>query len=270
MKTLALIACLMVLPATAAPVTIDGIVFSDERGDFTIRAVTGAGGLADPFVVVEEVTGSEPMLVIRFLDERFGNRIGTRDPIGMALVKLVINHSGATWYGYRLEPRRTPTGPSPEGDGLSFAQGWSERPPIASTRFHAARVFDQPYDAIKLYDGRVEDNQSFSVNLVLTDIVRKPEIFLLQMPLMDIACGRPPNADGCSPRHHPASIARADYGPIVLPGPQRDGLAEQRRGRSDRATMQHARLVDWPTENPLSSVYSARSILGGKKGLAYP
>ena len=197
MKILALIASLMALPATAAPVTIDGIAFSDERGDFTIRSVTGAGSLADPFVVVEEVRGSEATLVIRFLDERFGNRIGTRDPMGMTLIKVVINHSGATWYGYRLEPRRTPIDPSPEGDGLSLAQGWSQRPPIVSTRFRAARVIDRLYDAINLYDGRVEDNQSVSINLILTDIVRKPEIFLLQVPLLDVACAGPPGSDSC-------------------------------------------------------------------------
>src|SRR5260221_780094 len=137
------------------------------------------------------------MLLIRFLDERFGNRIGTRDPMGTAIVKVVINHSGATWYGYRLEPRRTPTEPSPEGDGLSLAQGWSERPQIASTRFPAARVIDRPYDAINLYDGRVDDNQSVSINLILTDIVRKPEIFLLQMPLLDVACVRLPGSSSC-------------------------------------------------------------------------
>src|SRR5690242_11852683 len=188
MKILALAASLMAFPATAAPASSDGIAFTDEPGDFTIRSVTGAGSLGNPFVVVEEVTGSEPTLVIRFLDERFGNRIGTRDPMGMALIKVVINHSGATWYGYRLEPRRTPTDPSPEGDGLSLAQGWSQRPPIVSTRFRAARVIARPYDAINLYDGRVADDQSVSISRILADIVRNPEIFLLQVPLLDVAC----------------------------------------------------------------------------------
>src|SRR5262245_2605907 len=119
-------------PATAAPTTVGGIIFSDERGDFTILEVTGAGSLTDPFVVVEDVTGSEPVLVIRFPNERFDNRIGTRDPVGMAIVKLAINHSGTTWYGYRIEPRTIPTQPSPDSDGLSLGQGWSDRPPMAS------------------------------------------------------------------------------------------------------------------------------------------
>src|SRR5690242_18962939 len=121
MKILALVASLLAFPATAAPVIIDGIACSDERGGFSIRSVTGAGSLANRWVEAEEVRVSEPTLRIRILDDSFGKRIGTRDPMEMALIKVVINHSGATWYGYRLEPRWTPIDPSPEGDGLSLA-----------------------------------------------------------------------------------------------------------------------------------------------------
>jgi len=65
--------------------TVEGVTFSDERGNFTIRGVTGTGSLTDPFVVVEDVTGQEPMLIIRLPSGRFDNRIGTRDPMGMAI-----------------------------------------------------------------------------------------------------------------------------------------------------------------------------------------
>ena len=85
MKSWALILFLMAAPATAAPITVEGVTFSDERGDFTLRSVTGTGSIGDPFVVVEDITGREPTLVIRFLNEDFGNRIGTRDPMGAAL-----------------------------------------------------------------------------------------------------------------------------------------------------------------------------------------
>ena len=123
---------LMAAPVAANPVTLEGVTFSDESGDFTILSVTGTGSLADPFVVIEEVTGSAPMLVMRFLNENFGNRLGTRSPIGMALIKMVINHSETSWDGYRIEARSAPPARSPDDDGLSLGQGWSRRPPMDS------------------------------------------------------------------------------------------------------------------------------------------
>jgi len=197
MKGLALILLMIATPAAAAPITIEGINFSDERGDFTILKVTGSGSLADPFVVVENITGREPMLIIRSLDKRFGNRIGTNSPFGMALVKLAVNHSGSPWYGYRIELHTTPTRPSPDSDGLSFAQGWSKRPPMASSGFHHVRVIDAPYDVLNFDDGWVEENQSVSFSVFLTDLNLKSEIYLLQEPVTGIACVWPPRAAIC-------------------------------------------------------------------------
>jgi hypothetical protein len=197
MKNWALIFFLMTAPATAAPITVEGVIFSDERGDFTLRRVTGTGSIADPFVVVEDITGKEPMLVIRFLDQNFGNRIGTQDPIGAAFIKVAINHSGTTWYGYRLEPRKVPTQPSPDSDGLSFAQGWSTRPPVVSNGFRHVRIIDQPYDAINFDDGRIEENHAASFTFVLTNTLPASEIFLLQQPETGIACAWPRPATVC-------------------------------------------------------------------------
>ena len=92
--------------------TIEGITFSNERGNFTIVKVTGTGTPADPFTIVEDVTGGAPILVIRGFDERFGNRIGSQHVMGMAITKVVINHTGAPWTEYRVELRTAPDGPS--------------------------------------------------------------------------------------------------------------------------------------------------------------
>jgi hypothetical protein len=197
MKSVALILFLIATPATAAPITVEGITFSDEQGGFSLRRVTGTGSLADPFVVVEDVTGSEPTLVIRFLDNHFGNRIGTRDPLGMALVKVVTNYSGTIWYGYRMEARKLLAQPSPDSDGLSLGQGWRARPPVVSSGFRHVRVIDQPHDAINFDDGRIEESQAVSFTFVLTDTLPTSEIFLLQQPETDIACAWPPRAAVC-------------------------------------------------------------------------
>jgi hypothetical protein len=182
MGVVALFLFLVAVPVAADPVTLEGITFSDESGGFTILSVTGTGSLVDPFVVIEEVTGSAPMLVIRFLNVNFGNRLGTRGPMGMALVKMVINHSGTSWHGYRIEARSAPPWRSPDDDGLSLGQGWSGRPPMDSSAFQHFRVVERPYDAIHFDGGLVKAGQMVTFALFLTDSIPKPEIFLLQVP----------------------------------------------------------------------------------------
>ncbi len=185
----ALLVGLLVAQSTfAAPVTVEGVTFSDERGDFTILKVTGTGTLQDPFVVLEDVTGDTPILVIRGLSVGFGNRIGSQHIIGFAIAKIAINHTGGTWNQYRMELRTTPTDPSPYGDGLSFAQGYTQGPPVTSSGFHHIKVIDEPFDAIDFDDGQIKPGQSVSFDFFITDMTPKPEIFLLQEPVRPVSC----------------------------------------------------------------------------------
>jgi hypothetical protein len=174
--------------AQAAPVTIEGITFSDEKGDFTILKVTGTGTLQDPFVVVEDVTGDTPILVIRGMNIGFGNRVGSQHVIGFAIAKICINHTGSSWTQYRMELRTTPTDPSPYGDGLSFAQGFLGGPPASSSGFHHARVIDEPFDAIDFTDGQIKPGESVSFDFLITDMTPKSEVFLLQQPVKPVSC----------------------------------------------------------------------------------
>ncbi|HSY87415.1 MAG TPA: hypothetical protein VLA85_12670, partial [Verrucomicrobiae bacterium] len=155
--------------------------------------VTGTGTLSDPFTIVEDVTGGAPILVIRGFDERFGNRIGSQHVMGMALTKIVINHTGAPWTEYRLELRTAPDTPSTYGDGLSFAQGWAKKPPLTSSNFTNIQETDEPYDAIDFDQGRVEVDKAASFSFFVTDMTPKPEIFLLQAPVRSVACTWPPS-----------------------------------------------------------------------------
>ena len=188
MALLALVQLAGLRPAAAAPVTVEGITFSDERGDFTILKVTGTGTLSDPFIIVEEVTGGAPILVIRGFNENFGNRIGSQHVMGMAITKMVINHTDASWNEYRLELRTTPDSPSTYGDGLSFAQGWAKKPAVVSSNFHHVQETDEPYDAIDCDQGKVEPDKAVSFDFFITDMTPKPEIFLLQEPVRSVAC----------------------------------------------------------------------------------
>jgi hypothetical protein len=178
--------------ASAAPVTVQGVTFSDERGDFTILKVTGTGTPKDPFTIVEDVTGGAPLLVIRGFDGRFGNRIGSQHIMGMAITKIAINHTGAAWTEYRLELRSQVDTPSSYGDGLSFAQGWTQAPPVGSDLFHHVQATDEPIDSIDFDQGRVERDQAVRFDFFVTDMSPKREFYLLQEPVRSVACAFPP------------------------------------------------------------------------------
>ena len=66
MRSMLLALLLLAIPATAtaAPVTIEGITFSDEEGGFTILGASGSGSYDDPFVVIEELTDPEGAVLL--------------------------------------------------------------------------------------------------------------------------------------------------------------------------------------------------------------
>src|ERR1044071_8153715 len=108
--------------ALGTEITQDGMSFSDEQGGFILKSVTGHGSLDNPYVVTEEVSGSQQaILVIRGM-KLVGNRIGTHHISGIAVTKVVINGSKDNWQNYQLELREVLTRHSPYEDGLSFAQ----------------------------------------------------------------------------------------------------------------------------------------------------
>ncbi len=79
--TIAFAVASFAVAAQARPITVEGITFSDELGGFTVLGAWGIGTKAEPFVVVEEITGpTAAILVIRGLTPEFGNRAGTLHP----------------------------------------------------------------------------------------------------------------------------------------------------------------------------------------------
>ncbi len=189
----AVCACLLVAaglfrPALAAPVEIEGLVFSDELGGFTIVKASGRGTAADPFVVIEEVTGPiQPVLVIRGLGPDFGNRVGTQHLVGFALTKIAINRTEDRWTQYELELRETLQRHSTYGDGLSFGQANDAVRPFASSGFASAHETTEPYDAMVFSGGAVAPGQTVTFSIVVTETSPLPEFFLLQQQLRQVA-----------------------------------------------------------------------------------
>ena len=177
-------------PAAAEPVTVEGLTFSDELGGFTLVSVTGRGRLDDPFVVVEEVTRhGEVVLVIRGLDGRFGNRVGSQHLVGFAMTKVTINRTDEAWEEYELELREFLEMHSPYGDGLSFGQAASAGRPFRSSAFSRNREVDEPYDSVSFWDGIVETEKAASFQVIVTDTSPVPEFYMVQQPLRAVAGG---------------------------------------------------------------------------------
>ncbi len=174
--------------ARAGAQTLDGIVFSDELGGFTVIGVSGSGTLDDPFVVVEEITGpTSAVLVVHGLSVGFGNRIGTYHPTGFALRKVVTNLTRFAWTIVDFELRQDLRVPSDTLDGLSFGQGASSGRPFLASRFDRTSEITEPVDFVTFYDGLLRPGETATFDVVITDTTPVSKFYLIQRPNRPVA-----------------------------------------------------------------------------------
>jgi hypothetical protein len=180
------------LPASADPVALEGLTFSDELGGLEIVEARGRGSLEDPFVLVEDVTADGPaILVIRGMTHRFGNRIRSHHEIGFALTKIVRNRTEQPWSLFNLELRELLDSASPFGDGLSFGQATDAGRPFRSDRFAESLETREPFDGVQFYDGLVPPGASVAISVVVTDTTPRWEFYLLQSQDSPLAAAPP-------------------------------------------------------------------------------
>lgn len=169
--------------------TAGGLTFSDELGGFRLISVSGLGSIEDPIVIVEELTGIDPVvLVIRGQQDRApgaatgGDVIAGRPILYLAVIKIVLNRSRRVWGGFDLELQQELGSPSPYGDGLSFDQmgGFGAR--LHSDRFAANRQIYEPYDRVRFELGSVDPGAQARFRFFITDPTPVPEFYLLQEP----------------------------------------------------------------------------------------
>jgi hypothetical protein len=176
----------------AEPLTLDGLTFSDELGGVEIVEGWGTGTLADPFVLVEEITEHEPaILVVRGMTHRFGNRVRSHHDVGFALIKIVRNGTEQAWSQFDLELREFVDHPSPFGDGLSFGQASDVGRPFSADRFSDYAEAYEPYDGVAFFGGSVEPGETVTVRVVITDTTPRFEFFLLQKRDSPLAAAPP-------------------------------------------------------------------------------
>jgi hypothetical protein len=165
----------------AAPLTLEGLTFSDELGGVELKEGWGTGTIDDPFVLVEDITERGPaILVVRGMTHLFGNRIRSHHEVGFALTKIVHNRTAQNWTQFDLELREFIEYPSPFGDGLSFGQASKAGRPFSADRFADNIETREPYDNVAFFDGDVAPGETVVLTVVVTDTTPRFEFFLLQ------------------------------------------------------------------------------------------
>jgi hypothetical protein len=169
-----------------------GLTFSDERGGFRLISVSGRGSIEDPIVIVEELTGTGPVvLVVRGGRDRApeSGTMAGRPILYLAVIKIVLNRSRRVWGGFDLELQQELGTPSPYGDGLSFDQmrGFGAR--LHSDRFAASRQLFEPYDRVRFQAGSVDPGAQVRFRFFITDPTPVAEFYLLQEPRLLMAGG---------------------------------------------------------------------------------
>ena len=99
--------------------------FSDEKGGFAIRAVSGLGTRANPILIEQELYSASPVtLVIRsvsFLNEK-RDEAGNLATGSLFLKIDILNAGGHGWVEFQFELQETEGKASIFSDGLSFDQ----------------------------------------------------------------------------------------------------------------------------------------------------
>jgi hypothetical protein len=169
--------------AFADEFTVEGITFSDEKGNFRLVSVTGKGSTEDPFVVKEEITGpNDPVLVIKGFTREFGNRVGTQHTAAFAMVKIVVNKTGRAWQGFQVELREIENRPSSYEDGLSFGQASIVADQYVNSSLPQSQRLDEPEDSLGFGGESIPPGGEATFRFIISDMSPIYRFFLVQRP----------------------------------------------------------------------------------------
>lgn len=173
--------CFVSSAVWASPITLSGITFAEQTGAFTITGGSGTGTTADPFVLYEDVVDLDITMSITGLPG-FGDQAQVDYEASFWLTKVVTNLTGEIWNFFDHELQETLGTPSPEADGLTFAQGASWLRPWYSDKFSSFIEETVDRDFINFYDGIVNPGETVIFSYVISDNSPIPTFYLRQRP----------------------------------------------------------------------------------------
>jgi hypothetical protein len=165
----------------AQALTVNGLTFTEMSGDLALTSGSGVGNLNSPIVLYEDVTGLDVTMSIEGLIE-FGNLTGSPHTTGFWLEKHVTNLTGEAWTYYDHELQEILGTPSAEGDGLSFAQGWSAGRPWYSDELPVVDEITDVRDYVNFSGGTVDIGETVVFRYAITDNSPVEMFYLRQRP----------------------------------------------------------------------------------------
>lgn len=180
--------CLSAAEGTAETWRVAGLSFSDELGGVRLLAASGRGTRADPIILVEEITGAGPAVLVVENLRNGGELISPAHGfLSLSVVVVVTNRGPWRWSGFDLELRTTPDDPSVYSDGLSFDQPQTFRRLARADRFEQTVQEDEPFDRIRFDGGSVDPAFELRLDFDIIDANGRPVFYLVQRPVVLLA-----------------------------------------------------------------------------------
>ncbi|WP_431657558.1 PEP-CTERM sorting domain-containing protein [Pantanalinema rosaneae] len=162
--------------AQAARLRLGDVSFEEVSGNFQI---TGGSRSTDFYTIYQDVTGPDVNLLMRI--EGF-DRLYRQGYVGIRVQSIVRNLTGTPWIFFDHELRENQNIPSPEADGLSFAQGYTTIRPFTSDLLPLANEVIDVRDFVNYSGGIVQPGQTVTFIYAITDNSPQSHFFLLQRP----------------------------------------------------------------------------------------
>jgi hypothetical protein len=168
--------------------TTGGLSFSDELGGARLLAASGKGTVSDPIVLVEEITGTGPaILMVRNGRPGHSNVSPAVGFLSLSIVNVIANRGPWRWAGFDLELRTTPDQPSVYTDGLSFDQPQTFHRMAKADRFQQTWQEDEPFDRIRFDGGNVDPRDHLRLDFDILDANGREVFYLVQQPIILLA-----------------------------------------------------------------------------------
>ncbi len=171
----------------AAPISHQGLIFSDDLGGFDLVPVEWIRTLEDPITVVERVTATKPSLTIRNFSRDFATASARSRCRGVGHEENRHQPDRSVWRNYQTELREVTTRHSPYGDGLSFGQNSYIGAQYTRSNFPVQR-FDEPEDTPGFSVRRSARASSAEFSFIVSDMSPvSVGSYLVQIPLQPVA-----------------------------------------------------------------------------------
>lgn len=149
----------------ANAITITENASSSANGEIT--GFSGTGSAADPYFLKGSLSGGNYTLDISGMANQ-GNTITTTHATGFWLKLELTNNSLTPWTSFDYELQERLGIASADGDGLSFAQGYSPRP-FSSDKFSLWTEINDVRDFVNFYSGAIGIGEIVTMTLAITD-----------------------------------------------------------------------------------------------------